>query len=89
MIVELNGLPDDAVVRSDGTLTGAGTIRFPRNTGLHEVWVEAPGKVPFRVLHDSSRDGRYVVRLATEKKVKRPTRPSAPKKPGLLRRPDF
>ncbi|MET0343089.1 MAG: serine/threonine-protein kinase [Polyangiales bacterium] len=90
VIVELNGVPDDAVVRSDGVLTGSGSLRFPRDTGLHMIVVEAPGKLPFRVAHDSSRDGRYTISLASEKKVKRPAaKPAAPKKPGLLRRPDF
>jgi hypothetical protein len=92
VIVELTGLPDDAVVHSDGTLVGPSTLRFVRDTGLHEIVVHAPGKVSWNVKHDSSRDGRYAIALASEKKAqKRGLTPkqNAGKKPGLLRRPDF
>ena len=87
VIVELNGLPSDAVVHSDGVLVGEGMLRFPRNTGPHQIVVVAPGKESWRVEHDSARDGRYAITLAAEKKT--PKRKAPLKKPGLLRRPDF
>jgi serine/threonine-protein kinase len=89
--VELFGLPSDAQVRADGVVVAGNMLRFARDSGLHAIEVEAPGKEPFRVQHDAARDGHYAISLVAEKRaVQKTARPSAIKtKRGLLRRPDF
>jgi len=91
VVVELFGLPKDARVHADGALVEGTRVRFVRDSGQHEIVVEAPGKEPFTVKHDSAQDGRYAIGLVSEKRPARVTRTTQvkPKKTGLLRRPDF
>ena len=91
VLVELFGLPADARVRADGNEVSGSTLRFERGSGVHAIAVEAPGKEPFLVQHDASRDGRYAILLASEKRAaSKPVRATSVKgKRTLVRRPDF
>jgi len=95
VIVELFGVPADGRVLADGQLQQGSTLRFTRDSGEHEITVEAKGRESFRVLHDSARDGRYAISLEESKLVKAARPPALEKsvlpkkKSGLLRQPDF
>jgi hypothetical protein len=91
VVVELFGLPADARVRADGAVVAGSTLHFARDSGVHAIEVDAPGKEPFSVQHDAARDGRYAIALAPERRAaNKPARAAAAKsKRGLLRRPDF
>ncbi len=64
--VELFGVPEGATVKVDGAEIDGTTARFPRGSGLHTVEVLAAGKLPWRVVHDASGDGRYALSLQDE-----------------------
>lgn len=91
--VELFGLPDGAVVQSDGQQISGDKLRYLRDSGTHEIVVDAPGKQTFRVLHDATHDGRYAISMADKDKEKRVTKVQKASKTrrraSLLRRPDF
>ena len=103
--VVLLDLPDRAVVKADGSSVAGPLLQFPRDSGTHEITVESPGYVPFKVAHDASADGEYRVAmkpLSVKGPAKRSTRsvtsparrgatsPKPPRRPGgLLRTPDF
>ncbi len=97
VLVELFGVPEGATVRADGVPVEGTSLRFSRDSGPREITVEAPDHESWRVLHDSSRDGRYAISMAQlpEKKPLKPARSAHTAKgaskggSGLLRRPDF
>jgi hypothetical protein len=94
VVVELYGVPANATVRVDGESHAGSTLHFARNSGEHEIVVEAQGREPFRVLHDARDGGRYAIALE-ESKVAKPARAPLAGKPtnklrgGLVRQPDF
>jgi serine/threonine-protein kinase len=90
VLVELFGVPADAEVMVDGRRVQGSVVRFMRDSGAHEIAVQAEGRAPFRIEHNAERDGRYAIALAPKPKpvVSKAPRPAASKS-GLLRRPDF
>jgi serine/threonine protein kinase len=94
--VELFGVPSDATVWADGVVQSGNTLRFSRNSGAHEIVVEAKGRESFRVMHDAARDGRYAISLdlldnkpKPQRATPAPSKSGAKVRGGLLRRPDF
>ncbi len=92
VLVELHGLPQDAMVRVDGRSAIGNPLRLVRGSGNHQITIEAPGMQLWSVMHDAYQDGRYAVSLEPVAKAERPrtTRAKPSKsKSGLLRSPDF
>ncbi len=101
VLVELYGVPSDGQVLIDGAVITGTSAQLPRNSGVHAIEVRAPGKEPWRVMHDASADGRYALSLESAESARTTSRkPSRTRdtstKPGtkatkskLLRTPDF
>jgi Protein kinase domain len=90
VLVELFGLPAEAVVRLDGRAVQGSVLRMNRGSGRHEIDIAAKGREPFHITHDAERDGRYAISMALLPKKQQKNvvaRPGA--KSSLLRRPDF
>jgi serine/threonine protein kinase len=65
VVVELFGVPSDGAVYADGVAVTGTTVKLPRGSGMHQIAVQAPGKEPWTVMHDSSSGGRYAITLDT------------------------
>ncbi len=91
VLVELHGLPAGAQVLVDGQVVKELPVQLTRDSGEHSIDIEAPGMLPWTVMHDAKRDGRYAVVLEPEAKsrVRSTAKKPAKSKSGLLRRPDF
>ncbi len=91
IVVELHGLPAEAQVKVDGKDVSELPLRLSRNSGTHQIGIEAPGMLSWMVTHDAAGDGRYAVVLEPDPKLSRVRAPkrAAKSKAGLLRRPDF
>jgi hypothetical protein len=91
VMVELFGIPPEATVTLDGQPVSGSVLHMLRDSGRHEIDIEAKGREPFHISHDAERDGRYAISMAPLPKAKAPksvvARPGA--KSSLLRRPDF
>jgi hypothetical protein len=92
VLVDLQGLPQDATVRVDGRNVIGNPLRLVRGSGGHQITIEAPGMQLWSVIHDAYEDGHYAISLEPEakpEKVRGTRSKSAKSKSGLLRRPDF
>jgi serine/threonine-protein kinase len=90
--VELERVPADASIVVDGIPVQGTTLHFATDSGSHQIEVDAPGRLPFRLVHNAAHGARYTVTMQPEPKpvVQKP-RPvkKASKRGGLLRTPDF
>jgi hypothetical protein len=89
VLVELVGLPPEARVRVDGREVSGAPIQLARDTGAHQISVDAPGMQLWSVMHDARTGGRYAVSLAPEPAPAKPRGLPRKSKSGLLARPDF